>query len=189
MSRNRKSPPRAGAREQAAIFRQALLLAFLAALAAAVLPLRAQEPGPEIQRPPGSPQAVGAVHTVRQIPEACTRLEGVFTGQAEAPYRLRSVATAPQCRPRARYVDATVARPSARGSWILNDLIRIPRAGCPGHEAVVKVWRKPAGQAPARDGQGRARVYLEEGRRQAGSGRLPALPQFSAQLELAGAGC
>lgn len=53
MSRNRKSPPRAGAREQAAIFRQALLLAFLAALAAAVLPLRAQEPGPEIQRPPG----------------------------------------------------------------------------------------------------------------------------------------
>jgi len=180
----------AAARGQAEAFRQALLLAILAAAAAVALPLRAQEePGPERSRPVGAPQAVGAVHTVRQIPEACTRLEGVFTGQADAPYRLRAVPTAPGCQPRARYADAATAQPSAQDGWILNDVIRIPDAACPARQAVVRVWRKPVAQDLARDGQGQARVYLEQARQQAAAGQLRALPQFSARLEVAGSGC
>lgn len=189
MSRNRKSPPRAGAREQAAIFRQALLLAFLAALAAAVLPLRAQEPGPEIQRPPGSPQAVGAVHTVRQIPEACVRLEGSYAqAGAAAPYALQVVPLGGACQPRARYVGAEQAQPSAAAGWTLNDVVKIPEAACPGREAVVQVWRKSGADAPARDGQGQARIYLEQGREQAAAG-ASRLPQYSAVLQAPQGAC
>ena len=54
----------------------------VAALAAAALPASAADPAPEIQRPLGTAQAVGAAHTLRSIPEACARLEGVFTGDA-----------------------------------------------------------------------------------------------------------
>ena len=50
---------------------------------------------PEVQRPPATAQAVGALHTVRQIPEVCTRIEGRFTGQAAAPGVLGLVQ--PQC--------------------------------------------------------------------------------------------
>jgi hypothetical protein len=48
---------------------------------------------------------VGAAHTLRQIPEACARLEGVFTGDAAEPYRFSAVRTSEQCQPRARFVD------------------------------------------------------------------------------------
>ncbi|WP_201510683.1 hypothetical protein, partial [Klebsiella pneumoniae] len=61
-----------------------LSLLMLAALAPAVPALAAKTP--ELQRAVGAPQAVGAVHTLRQIPEACARLEGAFTGDAAAPY-------------------------------------------------------------------------------------------------------
>src|SRR5512133_2304825 len=51
-------------------------LLFAAAIPLSVaLPSRASEPTPEIARPVGTPQAVGAVHTLRGIPEASTRPE------------------------------------------------------------------------------------------------------------------
>ena len=54
-------------------------------LAALPLPLFATNAKPEIERPAASAQATGTVHTVRQIPEACTRIEGRFTGTATQP--------------------------------------------------------------------------------------------------------
>ena len=70
---------------------------------------------PEVQRPPATAQAVGALHTVRQIPEACIRIEGRFTGQAGAPYELRRVRTRAQCQPRAALLDFAEARPNEAG--------------------------------------------------------------------------
>ncbi|KAF1687401.1 hypothetical protein B1992_04745 [Pseudoxanthomonas broegbernensis] len=162
-------------------------------MVAIAVPLRAQPAPPdrpERERPVGTPQAVGAVHTLRQIPEACTRLEGEFTGQAAQPYRLRAVPAAVSCQPRARYLDAAQARPSAAAGWVLNDVIRVPDAACPSRQAVVRVWRQPAaGPAPARDGQGQARIYLEQARQQAAAGDIAALPRFSAQLATEGPAC
>ena len=71
----------------------------------------------------GAAQAVGAVHTLRQIPEACARLEGTFTGDAAQPYRFAPVRTSEQCQPRARFVDYAKAQPSADKGWKLNDVI------------------------------------------------------------------
>src|SRR3546814_1290887 len=45
----------------------------------AALPAFAADPVPEITRPAATPQANGVVHTLRQIPEACARIEGAFT--------------------------------------------------------------------------------------------------------------
>ncbi len=56
----------------------------------------AAESTPELQRPTGAPQAIGTPHTLRQIPEACARLEGVFTGQAAEPYRFSVVRSSPE---------------------------------------------------------------------------------------------
>ena len=113
---------------QAEAFRQGVLLALLAAAIAVAAPLRAEPdarpvPGPRHERPVGTPQAIGAVHTLRQIPEACTRLEGVFTGEPGQPYRMRAVPSAPNCQPRARYVAAAQAAPTQAGGWILDDLV------------------------------------------------------------------
>ena len=77
-------------------------------------PAFAADPAPEITRPAGTPQANGVVHTLRQIPEACARIEGVFTGQAADPYKFSVVRTSPNCQPRARFVDAAKAKPSKR---------------------------------------------------------------------------
>jgi len=170
------------------MFRQALLLAVLAAVLAVAVPLRAGE-APEIQRPPASPQAIGQVHTVRQIPEACVRLEGVFGGQTAAmPYALRVVPLGGACQPRARYLAGAQVAPALEQGWILNDLVRIPQAGCPGREAVVQVWRKPGGAALAPDGQGQTRVYLEDAKRQAGAAAAQ-LPLYSAQLQQPASRC
>ena len=59
---------------------------FLMLALALAAPAAAQQ-RPEIVREPVPPQADGAAHTLRTIPEACARVEGVFTGQAEPPYR------------------------------------------------------------------------------------------------------
>lgn len=56
----------------------------------------AADPTPELKpRAPGTAQAIGAVHTLRQIPEACARLEGVFTGNAAQPYTFSVVRSSP----------------------------------------------------------------------------------------------
>lgn len=92
----------------------------------------AADPTPELkQRPPGTAQAIGAVHTLRQIPEACARLEGVFTGNAAQPYTLSVVRSSPTCQPRARFVDFAKAAPSVASGWIFNDVIRVPSAAVP----------------------------------------------------------
>ncbi len=169
-------------------FRLEVLVVVLVAALAVVLPLKAQD-APERQREVGTPQAVGIVHTLRQIPEACTRIEGAFTGQAAEPYRTSTVATSAACQPRARFVEAAQAQPSQATGWILNDVIRVPDAACPSRQAVARIWRKPGAQAPARDGQGQARIYLEDAQRQAAAGRLGVLPQFTAVVDVEGAAC
>ena len=88
---------------------------------AVVLPTFAAEPQPEIKRPgAATAQAVGAVHTIRQIPEACARFEGMFTGDAAQPYRFSVVRTSAQCQPRARLLDAAKAKPDTASGWLLN---------------------------------------------------------------------
>lgn len=136
---------------------------FLLLLALGALPVAAQTAGrePEIQRPPAPPQAVGVLHSIRTIPEACVRLEGRFTGTADAPYAIAAVRTSPRCQPRARFVDAEQAKPDAASGWRLNDRIVVPNAACPSQRAVIDVWRRPGeARPPALDAQGRARVYL-----------------------------
>lgn len=164
-----------------------LSLLMLAVLAPA-LPAFAAE-APELQRAVGAPQAVGAVHTLRQIPEACARLEGAFTGQAAEPYRFAPVRTSEQCQPRARFVDYAKAQPSVDKGWKLNDVIRVPNAACPAQQAVVRVWRLPVNNTQALDGQGQSRIYLEEAKKQAAAGKIPQVTMFAAQLQMEGKAC
>ena len=152
---------------------------------------RAENPAPEIKRDTGAPQAVGAAHTLRTIPEACARLEGVFTGEAEQPYRYAVVRTSPQCQPRARFVDFDKAKPSTATGWKLNDVIRVPSASCPSQQAVVRVWRKPGSAAlPPADGQGQTRIYLQDAKQQAATAaQAPSLTLFAAKLDVEGKAC
>lgn len=152
--------------------------------------VRAADPAPEIQRPPATAQAVGVVHSLRQIPEACARLEGAFTGDAAEPYRYAPVRTSPQCQPRARFVDFDEAKPSVAAGWKLNDVIRVPSAACPAQQAVVRVWRKPGSAAPpGLDAQGQARIYLEEAKRQAAASVTSQVTLYAARLEVEGESC
>jgi len=157
------------------------------ALLPAVSSLAAENP--ELQRAAGAPQAVGAAHTLRQIPEACARLEGVFTGQAAQPYTFAVVRTSEQCQPRARFVEYDKAQPTQAKGWKLNDVIRVPSAACPAQQAVVRVWRLPVAGTPERDGQGQSRIYLEEARKQAAAGKIAQVPMFAAQMTLEGTAC
>lgn len=145
---------------------------------------------PEIERAPGAPQAANALHTLRQIPEACARLEGMFTGSAAEPYKFAVVRTSPNCQPRARFVDFDKAKPSAASGWKYNDLIQVPSAACPSQKAMVRVWRKPADVAPPKlDAQGRSRLYLKEMQAAAKQGGYQALPMYAAEMKLEGKAC
>lgn len=157
-------------------------------LLAVALPAAASKP--EVVRDTGKPQAVGAVHTVRAIPEACARLEGMFTGDAAQPYRFATVRSSSRCQPRARFVDFAKAKPSEAGGWKFNDEIRVPSAACPSQLAVVRVWRKPGDVAPPKlDAQGRSRIYLEEAREQAKRQGVPNVTMYAAEMKLEGKGC
>ena len=171
--------------------RQTVARPLLAACLAIMAPAWAADPKPEIERPAAAPQAVGAVHTLRQIPEACARLEGAFTGDAAQPYRYAPVRTSPQCQPRARFVDFDKTKPSAATGWKLNDVIRVPNAACPSQQAVVRVWRKPGSATPpALDGQGQSRIYLQDAKQQAGAAaQAPSLTLFAAKLDVEGNAC
>lgn len=172
-----------------------LVLATLAPfLFATALPALADaadgDPKPEIKREAAQPQPQNSVHTLRQIPEACARLEGMFTGQAEDPYTFAVVRISPTCQARARFVDAAKAQPSQATGWKFNDLIRVPNASCPSQQAVVRVWRKPAAAAPpALDAQGKSRIYLEEQREAAAAGKLAAVPMYAATMAVEGRAC
>ena len=159
-------------------------------LLAASLPAFAADPQPEIQRPPAAPQPVGTVHTIRGIPEACARLEGMFTGDATRPYKFDVVRTSPNCQARARFVDAKKVKPDPAKGWIFNDLIRVPSAACAGQQAVVRVWRHPASVVPPKlDAQGRARIYLQESIDKAKAGALAPIPLYAASMEVEGKAC
>lgn len=155
------------------------------------LPALAAAAEPEIQRPTAAVQAVGVAHSLRTIPEACTRLEGAFTGDPARPYAFSAVRTSPACRPRARFVDAAQAAPSTAAGWRLNDRITVPSAACPGQRAVVQVWRKPLASArPQLDGQGNARIYLGDAKQAAAGDAAPAaVPLFAAEMALEGSAC
>jgi hypothetical protein len=160
-----------------------------ALLIVVALPAAAAGGKPEIARAVGAPQAMGAVHTIRAIPEACARLEGMFTGDAAQPYRFAAVKTSPNCQPRARFVDFAKAQPSVAKGWKFNDEIRVPSAACPSQQAVVRVWRKPVDAAPPKlDAQGRARIYLHDAKQQAQRG-APNVPMYAAALKLEGQAC
>jgi len=148
------------------------------------------DPQPEIQRKPSTPQAVGAVHTVRVIPEACARLEGMFTGVAANPYKFAAVRTGERCQARARITDAASAKASTSAGWILNDVIRVPNAACPAQQAVVRVWRKDAKAVPPKlDAQGRSRIYLKDGLDAARGGDLGPIPVYAADMRVEGLAC
>ena len=167
--------------------RMSLPAALLMALS---LPATAAPPRPEIERAPGSPQAIGAAHSLRTIPEACVRLEGTFTGEADASYDFRATRTSANCQPRAHLVDAAKVKPSLEKGWKLNDVIRVPLAGCEARQAVVTVWRKPADvSTPGLDGQGRARIYLDESMEKIASGDLAPVPLYAAAMTLEGDRC
>ena len=142
---------------------------------------------PEVQRAPGSStvQPVGQLHTLRNIPEACVRLEGQFSGDAVAPYRFQAVKRDP-CVQRAVYVGATSLKqpPAVASGWIFNDRIAVPRADAPGCVAVVEVWRRPGNIAPPKlDAQGRSRLYLDKPQ------RAVAVPMFTATLAIDARSC
>lgn len=165
-----------------------------ASLLAVCAPLLASDaptaPTPEIERAVGIAQAVGATHTLRTIPEACARLQGRFTGDPSVPYRFAPVRTSPQCQARAQLVDFAAVRPDPANGWVLNDVIRVPQAGCVNHQAVVRVWRKPAVNQPTLDAQGSARIYLEEARQAAAAGQASApVTRYAAELAIEGQPC
>ena len=166
-------------------------IALTAALAVTVvLSAHAADPTPEIKRDAAKPQALNAPHTLRQIPEACARLEGMFTGDAAQPYKFAVVRTSPNCQPRARFVDAAKARPSEAAGWKFNDRISVPNAACATQQAVVRVWRRPANATPPKlDGQGRSRIYLEESRKQAAADKLAAVTTYAASMKVEGVPC
>ena len=169
-------------------FRRARVIAV--ALVAASFAAVAADPRPEVERATATPQAAGVLHTLRTIPEACTRLQGRFTGNAADPYRFEAVRTSPACQPRALVQDAAKVKPSVAAGWILNDRITVPAAACPGLRAVVTVWRRPAhGAPPALDAQGRARIYLEESVRKAKAGKLAPLPAYAIATGVQGKPC
>ena len=153
-------------------------------------PALAGDPTPEISRPAATPQPVGVLHTLRQIPEACARIQGQFTGDPADPYKFELVKTSPNCAPRAKLVDAAKAKPSEAGGWKFNDLVRVPSTQCATRFAVVRVWRKPVDVAPpALDAQGKSRLYLEEQRRRAATGQLAAVPEYAVSTAVEGTPC
>jgi hypothetical protein len=170
--------------------RLAYVLLAIAAMPALAATPRAENPKPEISRDAIKPQAVGTAHTLRTIPEACARIEGVFTGDAAQPYKFAVVRTSPNCQPRARFVDAAKAKPSEKSGWKFNDLIRVPSASCGTQLAVVRVWRKPVAAVPPKlDGQGQSRIYLEEQRKNAAANKLAAVTMFAAEMTVEGLPC
>lgn len=167
--------------------RLALLAASFATFA---FTAHAAEPQPEIQRAVGAPQAVGALHTLRVIPEACARIQGKFTGNSAKPYDFAVVQTGTRCQPRAKLVDAAKVKPQGKPGWIYADLVRVPSAACASQQAVVRIWRHDAKAAPPQlDAQGRSRLYLKESvdaARQNGAGEIPV---YAVEMGMAGKGC
>ena len=155
------------------------------------LPAAAADPVPEIHRDPATPQPPGVLHTLRQIPEACARIQGQFTGDAANPYTFEVVRTNPNCVPRAKLVDATEVKPSKAEGWKLNDLVRVTSTLCATQFAVMRVWRLPSQAAvpPGLDAQGRSRLYLKDMKAAAKAGKLNPLPEYAVATAVEGTPC
>lgn len=169
-----------------------LVTIFLAASGLAILAgsATAADPVPEVKREAAPPQAVGALHSLKTIPEACARIQGQFTGDAAQPYKFAVVRTSDRCQPRARLVDADKVKPSKETGWVFNDLIRVPSAACATQQAVVRVWRHPAAAVPPDlDKQGRARIYLKESIQKAKAKQLAPIPLYAASMSVEGVPC
>ncbi len=142
---------------------------------------------PEIQRPASPAQAVGALHALRTIPEACTRVQGQFTGNAANPYDIAVVKSSERCQPRALMVGLPESGNGAAAGWRLNDVVRVPSVACPSQQAVLRVWRHPGSVAPPKlDAQGRSRVYLQD---QMKAGQPANLPKYALEFRIEGKGC
>ena len=69
-------------------------------------------------------------------------------------------------------------------------MVRVPNAGCPSQQAVVRVWRKAANAVPPKlDAQGRSRIYLKEGLDTARGGELGPIPLYAAAMHMEGRAC
>ena len=143
---------------------------------------------PETRRPVAPPQAIGALHTLRVIPEACTRIQGKFTGDAAKPYDFAAVPTGTRCQPRARLVDAASVKPQGKAGWVYADEVRVPNAACPSQQAVVRLWRSTAKAAPPKlDAQGRSRLYVKDS--MAGKPDTANVPTYAIEMGVAGKAC
>jgi len=169
------------------MLRPHILLGALLVVAGAA---HAGDPAPEIKRAVATPQAAGVVHTLRTIPEACARLEGQFTRDARAPYKLVAVRTSERCAPRAKLADSTAARAGGGRGWGVNDLSRGPDAGGPWRRGVVRVGRKDIKAVPPKlDAQGRSRIYLKDSLDAARAGDLKPIPVFATAMTVEGLAC
>lgn len=143
---------------------------------------------PEIKRPLGKPQAIGALHTLRVIPEACVRIQGQFTGDVAKPYDFAIVPTRPRCQARARWVDAASVKPQGKAGWVYADEVRVPSAACPSQQVVVRLWRSSAKAAPPKlDAQGRSRLYVKDS--MAGKPDTANVPTYAIEMGVAGKAC
>ena len=161
----------------------AMVAMLMTSLPAAAVAVGSQTASP---RPVVQPQPDGVLHTLRQIPEACVRLQGQFTGQAQQPYALQVVPTTTSCPRRAVFAGASAQAPAEPG-WQPVEQLRVPSAGCPGMVLVLQLWQLP-GQVrrlPA-DGQGRERVYLEQVRATPAADSRALLPQWRASWQVQG---
>ena len=137
-------------------------------------------------RPAASPQADGVAHTLRQIPEACIRLQGMFSGRADHPYALQAVPTQERCPRRAVFAGIADA-PQADEGWQLDEQIVVPSAACPALRMTLSLWRHPGQVRKAeRDGQGQVRVYVEQARQAADGAEQATLPQWRASWQVQG---
>lgn len=125
------------------------------------------------------PQALGLRHTIRQIPEACVRLEGVFTDSKTTPYNVDVVPISNRCQPRAQFVPYS-ARSCKSGQWKTQSQIHIPRADCSLCSATITVFTCPNSPPHWQDGRGNIRIYLNPKDPQHQDNI--ALPLFSAQF-------
>ena len=168
--------------------RPAAMPVAMVALLMVVQPVAAGTGGSQVasQRPAVQPQPDGVLHTLRQIPEACVRLQGQFTGQAQQPYALQVVETSLTCPRRAVFTGVSAQAPGEPG-WQPVEQLRVPSARCPGMVRVLDLWQLP-GQVrrlPV-DGQGRERVYLEQARATPAADSRALLPQWRASWQVQG---
>lgn len=145
---------------------------------------------PEIKRAVAAPQQDGVLHTLRTIPEACSRIQGQFTGNAAKPYDFAIVQTSPRCQPRAKLVDAADVQPKGKPGWVYLDQVQVPSASCPGRQAVVRIWRHDTrAQPPKLDAQGKSRIYLKDSMDTVRAGQQAEIPSYAVEMGVAGKAC